>query len=124
MLRALNVAALVGVFGFLTYEYVVPVAAGQYYGERFKTLMFACDHAMRDHYIAKKSVELNPSNLTIKNLEATELGLMSCHDYDKMRKQMEALNVSENKLSRLGLEALEEREYDLQRFVKTHEFRY
>ena len=124
MLRALNVAALIGVFGFLIYEYAVPIAAGQYLGERYKTLMFSCDHAMRDHYIAKKSVELNPTDLSIKNLEATELGLMSCHDYDKIRKKMEALNVSENKLSRLGLEALEEREYDLQRFVKTHEFRY
>ena len=53
---------------------------------------------MRDHYIAKKSVELDPTNLSIKNLEATELGLMSCHDYDKIREQTEAFNVSENKL--------------------------
>jgi len=124
MLRALNVIALVGVFGFLTYQFGAPVLASQFYGKKYKDLMFACDHAMRDHYIAKKSVELRPSETTIKNLEATELGLMSCHGYDKLRKKMQLLNVSSTQLEMLGLEALEEREYDLQRFVKSHEFRY
>lgn len=124
MLRRLNYLAIVAVFIALVYEYGAPWVAREAYGEQYKDLMFQCDHAMRDHYIAKKAVELQPSKNSIKNLEATELGLMACHEYDKVRKKLQSFNVSDNTLEQLGLSALEEREYDLQRFVKSHEFRY
>ena len=124
MLRYLNYAALVAVFCTLTYEYGAPVIAKQVYGERYKDLMFQCDHAMRDHYIAKKTMEIYPSDQAVKNLEATELGLLACHEYDKARKTLQIYNVSDATLESLGLSALEEREYDLKRFVKSHEFRY
>ena len=124
MLRRLNYLALAAVFLALSYEYVAPHVARVIFGEQYKDLMFQCDHAMRDHYIAKKAVELQPSKTAIKNLEATELGLVACHEYDKVRKKLQSFNVSDNTLESLGLSALEEREYDLQRFVKSHEFRY
>jgi hypothetical protein len=124
MLRRLNYLAVAAVFLALIYEYGAPFVARAAFGERYKDLMFQCDHAMRDHYIAKKTVEVQPSKNAIKNLEATELGLVTCHEYDKLRKKLQSFNVSDIALQQLGLSALEEREYDLQRFVKTHEFRY
>ena len=60
----------------------------------------------------------------MKNLEAAEIGLLDCHDYDKLRKRMLIWNVSADQLSQIGLEAMEEKKYELRDFVKTHEIRY
>ncbi len=87
-------------------------------------MMFNCDHAMREHYIAKKNLEIKNTEINIKNLQATELGLLKCHEYDKKRKFLISKGLSENDLQILGLEALEEKQYELRDFVEIHEFRY
>jgi hypothetical protein len=56
--------------------------------------------------------------------EAAEVGLLDCHDYDKARKRMLAWRVSPDQLASIGLEALEEKKYELREFVKIHEIRY
>ena len=86
--------------------------------------MYQCDHAMREHYIAKKAVEAETNELSIKNLKSSELGLIRCHEYDKKRKVLLSKGLSESDLQMLGLEALEEKEYELREFVEIHEFRY
>lgn len=86
--------------------------------------MFKCDQVMREHYIAKAAVEVQPSEGAIRNLEAAELGLLDCHSYDKLRKKLIAWGVTENDLSQIGLEALEEKKYELRNFVEIHEIRY
>lgn len=124
MLRKLNYAVVGIVLTAMAYEYGSPLFATMMYGEEYKTLMYRCDSAMRDHFIAKKAVEFNTSGQNVANLEATNLGLMNCHEYDKLRKRLLRLNVSEAALESLGLSALEEKAYELKRFVKSHEFRY
>ncbi len=86
--------------------------------------MFQCDHVMREHFIAKQLVVVSPSDKAIKNLEASEVGLLSCHEYDKLRKQLLSYGASEMQLSMIGLEVMEEKAKDVQRFVEIHEIRY
>ena len=116
------VIGLVGVYGIL--EYGAPLAATYLWRENYKVLMFKCDHVMRDHFIAKQAVLADPNDTTVKNLQAAEIGLLDCHEYDKLRKQMLVWGVSEHKLSAIGLEAMEEKAYELRRFVEIHEIRY
>lgn len=92
--------------------------------EDYKELMYGCDHAMKEHYIAKKAIEATPNGQTIKNLQASELSLMTCHDYDKLRKEMISSGVSPEELSMIGLETMEEKSYDLEHFIKIHEIRF
>ena len=65
-----------------------------------------------------------PTEETIRNLEAAEIGLITCHDYDKLRKKMIGWGVTENELATLGLEAIEKRATDVRTFVEIHEIRY
>ena len=53
-----------------------------------------------------------------------EIGLTTCHDYDKLRKKMIGWGVKENELASLGLEAIEKRATDVRKFVEIHEIRY
>lgn len=124
MIRAL----LAGIFGlgalFAVVEYIIPPVAAHYFRAEYQEVMFQCDHVMREHFIAKKAVEHSPSEDTIRNLEAAEIGLLSCQDYDKLRKWLQTLGVSEAKLGLMGVEALEAKSKDVRRFVEIHEIRY
>lgn len=122
--KSLNVILGLSLVGLLGYNYFQPNFAKALWAEDYKVLMFNCDQGMRDHYIAKRAVELDASPASIKNLQASELMLTDCHDYDKLRKKMLSWNLTPNDLSLIGIEALEEKEYELQRFVEIHEFRY
>lgn len=124
MLKKINIALAVLVTAALVYEYVAPVLATQFLKADYKNLMYECDHAMRNHFIAKKAVEFTPSAMSVANLDAAEIGLLICHEYDKQRKRLQLFNVSDAMLSSIGLEALEEKNYELRDFVRIHEFRY
>ena len=124
MLRKINIVLAVLVTAALIYEYAAPVLAVAFLKEDYKKFMYECDYAMRDHFIAKKAVEVKPSTLSVANLDAAEIGLLVCHEYDKRRKRLQLFNVSDAMLSSVGLEALEEKNYELREFVKTHEIRY
>lgn len=86
--------------------------------------MFQCDHAMREHLIAKQTVKYDASSISVKNLQSAENALIACHDYDKLRKVMNMNGVSNEMLSYLGLQAIEEKEYELQEFIRIHEFKF
>ena len=123
-LQILNIIALAIIFLFITKEVGVPFIAERIYREEYKELMFQCDNVMRDHFIAKSEVVTSPSSVAIKKLHAAEVGLLTCHDYDVLRKKLISLGLDENQLARIGLEAIEERAKDVRSFVETHEFRY
>jgi hypothetical protein len=123
-LIALNVVAAIVVIAFGFKSLALPSIAAAYWAEDYKRLMFKCDQVMREHFIAKKEVELAPSEASVKALEAAEMGLLDCHEYDKLRKEMTDLGVSDSKLSSIGLSALEEKKYELRKFVEIHEIRY
>jgi len=122
--RAVNIVAVLLVFTYGAVEYVFPKAATIIWKEDYQSLMFQCDQVMKDHFIAKQLVLTEPSEIAVKNLESSEIGLLSCHEYDKLRKQLLSYGVSEAQLSLLGLEALEKRAKDVRRFVEIHEIRY
>lgn len=124
VLKILNVLALVIIFSFFANEYALPFIAEKIYEGKYKELMFQCDNVMRDHFIAKSEVLTSPSSEAIKKLHAAEVGLLTCHDYDVLRKKLISFGVDENQLARIGLEAIEERTTDVRSFVQTHEIRY
>lgn len=114
--------ALIVLYGAI--EYGAPIVAIRLWGNDYKSLMFDCDQAMREHYIAKQAVALTPTEASVKGLEAAEVGLLDCHDYDKLRKRLLVWGVSGDRLAGIGLEALESKAYELRRFVEIHEIRY
>ena len=119
-----NIAAIALVIGYGVIQYGAPAVAARVWRADYKDLMFKCDQVMRKHFIAKREVEVNPGAEAVKNLEASELGLLDCHDYDKLRKRMLVWGLTPDQLSAIGLEALEEKKYELRDFVRTHEIRY
>ena len=122
--RIVNVIAVVLVFAYGIIEYVVPRIVLASHKDEYQSLMFQCDHVMREHFIAKQQVLVEPSEMAVKNLDASEVSLLTCHDYDKLRKKMLIFGVSEPQLSMVGLEVMEEKMTDVRRFVETHEIRY
>lgn len=123
-LVAVNVIAALAVIAIAVKLLLVPAIAKYWYRERYKDLVFQCDEVMRAHFIAKSQVSVAPSEEAIKNLRAAEVSLLACHDYDKLRKKLLTLGLSEADLASLGLEAIEEKSKDVTEFVKTHEIRY
>jgi len=124
ILLTLNLLALGVVFYYTAEELLIPKAAEWLYKHDYKNLVFKCDSVMREHFIAKKQVLRSLSDDAIKNLRAAEVGLLACHDYDVLRKRLLSYGLSENDLSRIGLEAIEEGAKDVRTFVETHEIRY
>jgi hypothetical protein len=124
LLLILNVLALVVIFGYGAQKYVMPSAAVEIYKADYKELVFKCDDAMRDHFIAKRQALDSPSEKSIRDLRAAEVGLLICHEYDVLRKKLIDFGVTENQLARLGLEAIEEKARDVRPFVQSHEIRY
>lgn len=103
---------------------LMPFAATLLYEERYKDLVFQCDHSMREHMIAKNKFLLEPGEETDRLLKSAETGLISCHDYDILRKRLLVFGIAEADLARFGLEAIERRAEDVRQIVRTHEFRY
>ncbi len=124
LLIAANLLAALVVIVWGADRYIAPMIAVAVYGDEYKEMMFQCDHVMREHFIAKQMVLAAPTEETIRNLEAAEIGLTTCHDYDKLRKKMIGWGVKENELASLGLEAIEKRATDVRKFVEIHEIRY
>ncbi|UTP72758.1 TIGR03982 family His-Xaa-Ser system protein [Alteromonas sp. LMIT006] len=88
--------------------------------QRFKTeymeLNLKCAHAMDSNwYIEQMDNE--------KIQMSSEIQLLDCHDYDKLRKKMLARGVSEHQLSYLGLVALEIHQKPAKDLAIHHKFR-
>tara|TARA_B100000315_G_C14545155_1_gene572853 strand:+ start:287 stop:670 length:384 start_codon:yes stop_codon:yes gene_type:complete len=122
--RIVNVIAVALVVAYGIAEYIVPRVVLAVHKDEYQALMFQCDHVMREHFIAKQHVLVDPSDMAIKNLTTSEVGLLTCHDYDKLRKKLQSFGVSAPQLSMVGLEVMEEKLTDVRRFVETHEIRY
>ena len=125
-----NLLVLINIFGAVScialgIKFVfMPWFAEMYMSSEYKEKMYACDAAMRTHLIAKNRVSFEKSLKSLKKLEAAEVGLIQCHDYDKLRKEMISLGLSQNDLARIGLEAIEAKAVDIENLVEIHEFKY
>lgn len=102
----------------VTMQYVVPTIAGRYYASEFRKLAIECDQAMRDEAALREGTAgaAKDRALTI----SADIGLAVCHEYDKLRKRMLILGVTEDRLSLLGLEALEAEQIPVERMVQPH----
>lgn len=124
LLYLINIVAALSCI-VIAYIYVIKPKIYVYvYADEYKKAMFACDNVMRDHLLAKHRVITNPNDSNIQALESAELGLITCHDYDKLRKKMLMSGVSEEELALLGLEKIERYSHNIDEIVQTHEFRY
>lgn len=84
--------------------------------EEYMKLTLACGFAMDSNwYIEQQS----HSDLQ----RSSEIQLLDCHDYDKLRKQMLARGISEYRLSGLGLIALEINQKSAEQLALAHKFR-
>lgn len=124
ILIVLNVFASISCIALATKYMAAPYLAEVIYKEDYKKLVFACDNVMRDHLIAKNKVNVDKSEESIRQLHSAEVGLLTCDDYDKLRKKMMILGVNEESLAMIGIEVIEEKSNDVRNFVKTHEIRY
>ncbi|MDC1194509.1 TIGR03982 family His-Xaa-Ser system protein [Pseudomonadota bacterium] len=104
--------------------FLAPLLGKIIWGEEYKKLAFGCDNVMREHLITKNELKSKVNKKNVQNLRSAELGLISCHDYDILRKKLLIWGVSNRELSLLSLEAIEENTNDVRDFIKTHEFSY
>jgi len=124
LLLGINLIAVVCCVSITIKFIAMPVIAKTMLADNYKELMFQCDNVMRDHMIAKNRVIHDKTDESIKDLEAAEMGLISCHEYDKYRKKMLSWGLSHDDLALIGLEAIEAKQEDLMMYVETHEFKY
>lgn len=90
----------------------------------YQEATYRCDRSMRAHLLAKQKLEANPSAETVRNLEASEIALIDCQDYDLLRKQLMLVGLDETALGYMALKAIEAKAADLQDVIEIHEIRY
>ena len=120
----INIIASLSCIALAVKYIAMPIYAKKVYGNEYKKLVFQCDNVMRDHLISKHRVINEKSETSVKQLRAAEVGLLTCHDYDKLRKKLQMWGVTESELSMIGLESIEEKAEDVRKFVDSHEIRY
>jgi hypothetical protein len=95
-----------------------------YHMADYGLLVEQCDTAMRDHYQAKRWLELAPSPDRVRELSSSELGLVVCQDYDLYQKRLQQWGLRESELAQMRLRAIEARATDLKEVVSIHEIRF
>jgi His-Xaa-Ser system protein (TIGR03982 family) len=95
---------------------VAPAMAYVYFQTDYKRLASQCANAMDETWFVEQE--------GLDELEqSAEIHLMVCHEYDKTRKVMLVMGLSENVLAYLGLKALETEQQPVSRLVEQHRFR-
>lgn len=87
-------------------------------------LVEQCDNAMRDHFQAKEGSKHESGERTRSSLDAAEVGLIVCQDYDLYQKRLMQWGLREAELAQMRLVAIEERASDLEAVIETHEIRF
>ena len=95
-----------------------------FYYQDYAELVFKCDHAMREHFVAKTLVADRPNEENASTLMQAEIALIDCQDYDLIRKKLMSFGLKESDLSEMGLLAIEEKAKDVRKVVEIHEIRY
>lgn len=92
--------------------------------ESYSELVARCDGSMKSHLMAKHRVAVEPTENNVRLLEAAEIGLIDCQEYDLKRKRLIRWGLDDNDLANMGLLAIEANATELQKVIKIHEFRY
>ena len=122
--RVIITLILVAMLGFIlgsTWRYPQQYLVMKVYGKTYSDKLYKCDNAMRDHYIAKAKLMYQADKTNLQDLESSELSLIDCHSYDKLRKKLIWFGLTDNELGMLGLKAIEQNKVDLSKIVEIHE---
>lgn len=90
----------------------------------YQEATYRCDRSMRAHLLAKQKLEADPSAETVRDLEASEIALIDCQDYDLLRKRLMLMGLDETALGYMALGAIEAKATDLRDVIEIHEIRY
>jgi hypothetical protein len=99
-------------------EYVVPTLAVRYFETEYRALAVECDQAMHDEAALRPSPGSSAANSLL--VLSADVQLLSCHEYDKLRKRLSVLGVSEDRIALLNLEAVEVEQIPVSRMVEPH----
>jgi hypothetical protein len=99
-------------------EYIVPALADRYYRDDYRKLAYQCDQAMHEEAALRPGTAGAAKDP--KLALSADVALMVCHDYDKLRKHLLTLGVSEDRLALHSLEALEVEQIPVSRLVEPH----
>ena len=108
----------------LTAQPLVRFGLSEIYQAEYADLTFKCDHAMREHFIARSKAVSAPSTEAALLLSQAEVALVDCHDYDRFRKTLLRIGLTEADLSAMSLIAIEAKSKDIREIVRIHEIRY
>lgn len=101
---------------YLWKNYGLPSYSYHRYKSEFMELTLKCAHAMDSNWYIE---QLESEDIQ----KSSEIQLLDCHDYDKLRKIMLSQGVNEYKLSYLGLIALEIHQKPAREMSLHHKFR-
>ena len=59
LLKKANIAFLLSCVIYFSYDFIAPYVAVKTWGNEYKLSMFNCDNSMREHFIAKKAIEMD-----------------------------------------------------------------
>ncbi len=99
-------------------EYAVPALADWYYQDEYRKLAAECDQAMHEEAALRPGTAGSAKNPALAL--SADVELMVCHEYDKLRKRLLGLRVSEGRLALRSLEALEIEQIPVSRLVAPH----
>ena len=111
-----KISFIIFVLGYLSKVYFIPEYAVYIYKSDYMNLTIKCAHAMDSNWYIEQQ-----DNPALK--KSSELQLIDCHDYDKLRKHMLESGVSEYRLSELGLVSLEIHQRPASELAQYHKFR-
>jgi len=99
---------------FAIKEIFFPLTAAALYSFEFMDRIHECDSAMEAHWYETSKKDETQHSLTVE--------LLSCHEYDLVRKKLLISGLPEEYLSWLGLKALEINQRSPEEFVRQHKF--
>lgn len=113
--KVFKITLITFMFFWLGKEIILPGTVAAIYSNQYMKLTIECDRAMEADWYNRQN---NMSN------KADTIQLLSCHDYDKVRKTLLMSGLPKQYLSWLGLKALELYQRPASEFVEQHKFEY
>lgn len=110
--------SVIGVGFMVFHEYARPLIAEHRYRDEYKQLALNCDLAMHEEAALRELIGNDEQTKRLKL--SADVGMMVCHEYDKLRKELLIQGLSEDQLAMLGLEVLEVEQITVQQMVDAH----
>ncbi|WP_374962219.1 TIGR03982 family His-Xaa-Ser system protein [Spongiibacter tropicus] len=115
MRKLFQISVTLFCLSWLLKNIALPLGGYFYLKSDYLTQTSQCANAMDETWFVEQeqSESLN---------KTAQVHLLACHEYDKTRKMMIALGVTENILSYIELNALEINQHSIEQFVEHHRF--